>query len=120
MGRPTVDHFLTKSTAVAIGAITSTPLGNAILARLVDHWRKKGRSSVWIAKRLEWMAIRSMFTDVLKEHGVTGNGYMYITDGMCLELFNRLARQFRKERGLTLASRDPPWLDVIEELEPPR
>lgn len=43
---------------------------------------------------------RRNFTDVLKDHGVVGKGYMLCTDGTYVELFGRPAYQLRAVMGL--------------------
>lgn len=43
---------------------------------------------------------RRNFTDVLKDHGVNGKGYMLCTDGTYVELFGRRAYELRAMMGL--------------------
>lgn len=43
---------------------------------------------------------RRNFTDVLKDHGVNGKGYMLCTDGTYVELFGRRAYEIRVMMGL--------------------
>lgn len=43
---------------------------------------------------------RRNFTDVLKDHGVSGKGYMRCTDGTYFGLFGKRAFELRKMMGL--------------------
>lgn len=53
-----------------------------------------------LAARAQGKATRLHFTDVLKDHGVTGTGYALCTDAIYKPLLGGTAKQIKNERGL--------------------
>lgn len=53
-----------------------------------------------LAARAQGKATRLHFTDVLKDHGVTGAGYALCTDAIYKPLLGGTAKQIKTERGL--------------------
>lgn len=53
-----------------------------------------------LAARAQGKATRLHFTDVLKDHGVTGAGYALCTDAIYKPLLGGTAKQIKSERGL--------------------
>lgn len=54
----------------------------------------------WEQARLKGKSVRRTFTDVLKDHAVTGGGYGQCTDAINRHVLGGTAKEFREQRGL--------------------
>jgi hypothetical protein len=62
--------------------------------------RASASANLWAATRAEARAIRNDYTSMLRDHDVTGRGYMECTDETYLRLFDGPAWRLRQQRGL--------------------
>lgn len=82
--------------------------------RLVKEFREalnkiaelQKNDAAWVTTRKLGIEMRKQFTDVLKEHGVSGYGYAHVTDDINRTLFGSTAKQIKKkislEKGIAL------------------
>ena len=84
---------------------------NKAMSLAVRKYLNQGKSPEWIHGRLEGILTRKQFTDILKEHGVTGLGYAACTDAINVGLFGKPAKELKEERGV-IRTRD--GLDEVE------
>lgn len=68
----------------------------------------------WAKARARARQNRHDFTDTLKGHGVTGNGYMRCTDVVYSEIFGARAYQIRISKGLPSKANLRDHLDGLE------
>ena len=68
--------------------------------RYIEAYKRRGKDGKWIAARLQGIDTRNAFTDTLKSHGVTGNGYGRCTDAIYKPLYGCTARGIRARKSL--------------------
>lgn len=68
--------------------------------RAVEAYKRQGWSDRDIAERLDQIQTRNNFTDTLKAHGVTENGYGQCTNAVYEGLFSRNTEQMKKALDL--------------------
>ncbi len=68
--------------------------------RAIRIWRRNGMDDQTIAARIKGIEQRHLFTDTLKAHGVSSQGYARCTNAIYLELFDGTAAQLKEQRGL--------------------
>lgn len=68
--------------------------------RAARVWRRNGLSERDIAARIEGIERRHAYTDTLKAHGVSPQGYARCTNAIYLELFDGTAAELKQQRGL--------------------
>ncbi len=70
-----------------------------LTAGMIDR-QKDPEAVKRLAARAQGKVTRLHFTDVLKDHGVTGNGYALCTDAIYKPLLGGTAKQIKNKRGL--------------------
>lgn len=68
--------------------------------RAIDTWKRRGKSDAFIKARLAGIDARNVFTDALKTHGVTGNGYGICTNNIYDPILGGTAAAVKANRGL--------------------
>lgn len=63
-------------------------------------YKRMGKSDEWIQKRIISKLSRNHYTDVLKAHDVSGNGYGMCTNAIYIPLFNGGADVIRRKKNL--------------------
>lgn len=76
--------------------------------------RATPEANLWVASRAEARAIRSGYTETLKNHDVQGRGYMDCTNEAYLKLFDAPAWRIRQQRGLPKGSNLRDKMDIVE------
>lgn len=71
-----------------------------IIQRYTETYKKRGMSEEWIAKRIQSLASRNIFTSTLNSHGVVNIGYRNCTNAMYVALYGVPATEIRKRKGL--------------------
>jgi hypothetical protein len=81
--------------------------------RAIAAWRRQGKTEDWIEQRCKQIDSWHGFTDTLKEHGVTGDGYGRCADSLNVPILGGTSKQIRKARSIVGKSlRD--GLDEVE------
>lgn len=68
--------------------------------RYYDAYKKRGKSTDWIATRLKSIDTRHTFTDTLKNHEVSGTGYRDCTNAIYRPLYGGNANLIRERKKL--------------------
>lgn len=76
------------------------------------RYELQGKPAEFVEARLEGIPARRTFTDVLKEHGVEGNGYGVCTNAIYRPLLGGTAKELRAARRL------PPSAEVRDAMNP--
>lgn len=80
---------------------------NRAAARVVENYRKQGKSDEWIDARFRSIQSRNVFTDALKEHVLGKLNYGYATNTMYQGLYSgRDADALKNEMGIKGKLRD--------------
>lgn len=70
------------------------------VAELQRQKHEQNKDAAWVTTRKLGIEMRRLFTDVLKEHGVSGYGYAHVTDDINRTLFGSTAKQIKKKISL--------------------
>lgn len=76
--------------------------------------RATPQANEWAGKRAIGRAVRHRFTDTLQAHGVAGIGYAQCTDAQYVALFDKRAKDLKKERGLTKSGALRDAMETVE------
>ncbi|MFG1340950.1 KilA-N domain-containing protein [Xanthobacter autotrophicus] len=83
-------------------------LADDVLARATPE------ANEWAGKRAIGRAVRHRYTDTLQAHGVAGIGYAQCTDAQYEALFDKRAKDLKKERGLTKSGALRDAMETVE------
>lgn len=81
--------------------------------RAISAWRRQGKTEDWIEQRCKQIDSWHGFTDTLKAHGVTGDGYGRCADSLNVPILGGTSKQIRKNRNIVSKS----LRDSLDEVE---
>lgn len=73
--------------------------GKAI-ERGIEGYKRQGKSSQWIDRRLMTKSGWKELTDVMKEQDVKKQGYAQVADSINVPIIGKTAKEFKQEKGL--------------------
>lgn len=82
------------------------------------YWQRQGKTLEWFrnwwGERTKSILVRTLFTDVLRDHQVQGLGYARCTDATYQGLLGKTASQLRKELGLPKSKTPRDAMDIFD------